>query len=182
MLLVYHFRHWIKQLCSAIEREHRRQSQDEPWALYSGFRLHEEELERLKTSVGSLISINSFLSTSRDIEVARIFAGEGQIEDRFARVLLKIEANPARLQSVFFADINHISQFSQEKEVLFSLGSTFRILSIDFDQIRQNWIVQLNATDDGSDRIHEYCQLANYNFRSTSPMIYFGSILSEIFP
>jgi tetratricopeptide (TPR) repeat protein len=179
MLLVYHFRHWIKQLCSAIECEHRKQSQDHSWTLYSGFRLHEEELERLKKSIESLISINSFLSTSRDINVARIFAGEGIIEDRLVRVLLQIQANPARLQSVFFADISQISQFPVESEVLFSLGSTFRILSIDFDEDRQHWIVRLDATDDGSDRIHEYCQLANYDLHSTSTMIYFGRILNE---
>ncbi|CAF1392104.1 unnamed protein product [Rotaria sp. Silwood1] len=179
MLLVYRFRHWIKQLCLAIECEHCKQSQDHSWTLYSGFRLHEEELERLKKSIGSLISINSFLSTTHDIAIARIFAGQGIIEDRLVRVLLHIQANPARLQSVFFADISQISQFPEENEVLFSLGSTFRILSIDFDEAFQYWIVQLNATDDGSDRIYEYCQLANYDLCSTSPMIYFGTILNE---
>ena len=138
-----------------------------------------KKLERLKKSIGNLISINSFLSTSRDIAIARIFAGEGIIEDRLVRVLLTIEANPARLQSVFFADISQISQFPDENEVLFSLGSTFRILSIDLDEVFQHWIVRLDATDDGSDRIHEYCQLANYDLHSTSPMIYFGTILNE---
>ena len=179
MLLVYHFRHWIKQLCLAIECEYRKQKQDDSWTLYSGFQLHEDEFERLKNSIGSLISVNSFLSTSRDINVARIFAGVGVIEDRLVRVLLEIQANPASLQSVFFADISHISQFRDEEEVLFSLGSTFRIFSIDFDENSQHWIVQLNATDDGSDRIQQYRQLADYGFHSTSPMIYFGTVLNE---
>jgi tetratricopeptide (TPR) repeat protein len=179
MLLVYQFRHWIKQLCLAIECEHRKQKEDRSLKLYRGFQLHKEEFERLKKSIGNLISINSFLSTTHDIDVARVFAGEGITEGSLVSVLLQIEANPARLQSVFFADISHMSQFSEEKEVLFSLGSTFRIHSIDFDDNLKQWIVQLNATDDGSDRIHEYCQLANYNFHSTSPMIYFGRILNE---
>ena len=179
MFLVYQFRHWIKQLCSAIACEHRKHNEDRLWILYSGFRLHEEEFERLKKSTGSLISINSFLSTSRDIQIAQIFAGEGQIEKPFVRVLLQIEANPAHLHSVFFADVSEISQFSAEEEVLFSLGSTFRIISIDFDEISQRWIIQLKATDDESDRIEEYCQLANHEIQSTSPMIHFGTILNE---
>ncbi len=103
MLLVYQFRHWIKQLCSAIECEHRKQSEDHSWTLYSGFRLHEEELERLKKSIGNVISINSFLSTSHDIGIARIFAGEGMIEDQLVRVLLQIHANLTRRVSRIFS-------------------------------------------------------------------------------
>ncbi|CAF0986874.1 unnamed protein product [Adineta steineri] len=179
MLLVYRFRYWVKLLCSAIEREHQRQNNDQVWSLYSGFRLHKDELERLKQSVGNLISINSFLSTSRNINVAQIFAGTGPIESHLVRVILHIEANPTRLQSVFCADIHEISQFPEEEEVLFSLGSTFRILSMDFNEENQHWIFTLNATDDARDQIHKYCQLANYDFRMTTPMIYFGRILNE---
>ncbi|CAF1209150.1 unnamed protein product [Adineta ricciae] len=179
MLLVYRFRYWLKLLCSAIECEHKKQKDDQTWTLYSGFRLHKDELERLKQSVGNLISINSFLSTSRNINVAHIFAGTGIIEDHLARVRLHIEVNPTRLQSVFCADIRRMSQFSQEEEVLFSLGSTFRIISMDYDDTNQHWVFYLNATDDRSDLIREHCQLASYDFRSTSPMIYFGKILSK---
>lgn len=179
MFLVYQFRHWIKQLCSALECEHRQQTQDRSWTLYSGFQLHEEELERWKKSTGYLISINSFLSTSWNINVAEMFAGEGIIEKPFVRVLLQIEANPVHLHSVFFADVSGISQFPEEAEVLFSLGSTFRIISIDFDGIAQRWLIQLKATDDESDRITEYCQLANHEIQSTSSMIHFGRILTE---
>lgn len=179
MLLVYHFRYWIKLLCSAIECEHKKQNSNTLWTLYSGFRLHKDELERLKKSIGNLISINSFLSTSRDIEIARIFAGTGIIEDHLVRVILHITINPSCLQSVFCVDIHDISQFSDEEEVLFSLGSTFRIVSMDYNEENQHSIFYLNATDDGSDQIREYCQLANYDFRSISPLIYFGKILNE---
>jgi len=179
MFLVYRFRYWIKLLCSAIECEHKKQNDDQLWSLYSGFRIHEDELARLKENIKNLISFNSFLSTSRNIEIAKIFCGTGIIEHPFVRVLLYIEVNPSRLQSVSCADIHEISQFRDENEVLFSLGSTFRILSVKYDEKNQYWIVYLNATDDGSDKIHEYCQLANYDYKSISPMIYFGKILSE---
>ena len=177
MHLVYRFRHWIKQLCTAIE--HHKPTADDRWLLYRGFQLHVEELERLKKSKGSLISINTFLSTSKKIQIAQIFSGQGEVEHPLARVLLQIEAFPARLHSVFFADIHTFSQFPAEMEVLFSLGSTFRIQSIDFDDDKKYWIVRLDATDDGSDRIKEYCQVANYDLLSASPMLYFGRVLNE---
>ena len=179
MFLVYQFRYWIKELCSAIEREHRKQFDSHSWTFYRGFQLHEDELERLKDSSGSLISINSFLSTSQDITVAQMFAGQGIMEGRLVSVILEIRANRARLQSVFFADIHQTSQFPDEMEVLFSLGSTFRIVSVDSEAENDYWLVRLEASDERSGQINEYCRLADFDCHRISPMIYFGSILTK---
>jgi hypothetical protein len=62
--------------------------------------------------------MNGFCATSRNRQVA----------NRFARnVVFDIEVNPKEHPSLVFADISHVSQFEEEKEVLFDLSTVFRI-------------------------------------------------------
>lgn len=179
MALIYQFRYLIHQLCAQIELEHRKQICHDEWILFRGFQLHKEEFERLKRSKGGLISVNSFFSTTRDKAVAIIFAGSDGSESELVSVLLEIQVHPTRLQSVFFADIEHLSAIHDEAEVLFSLGSTFQILSIDFDDKTGVWVIRLDGSDEGSDRIRDYYQLADRELHDRSPMTYFGMILND---
>ena len=179
MALIYQFRYLIHQLCAQIELEHRKQICDDEWILYRGFQLHKEEFERLKRSKGGLISVNSFFSTTRDKAVAIIFAAPDAPESELVSVLLEIQMHPARLQSVFFADIEHLSAIRDEAEVLFSLGSTFQIISINFDDETRVWVIRLDGSDEGSDRIQDYYQLADRELHDRSPMTYFGMILND---
>ncbi|CAF3679750.1 unnamed protein product [Rotaria socialis] len=57
---------------------------------------------------GNLISINSFLSATTDRYVARIFAGDGHIEnsDTHLAVLYEIEIDTRLPRSVLFAELS----------------------------------------------------------------------------
>ena len=180
MSLVYQFRYLITQLCAQIEVECRKQINDDQWtSLYRGFQLHEEELGRLKANVDGLISTNSFFSTSRDKRVALMFTDPDRVENQLVNVLLEVQVNPARLQSCFFADIQHLSSMLNEEEVLFTLGSIFQIVSVHFDDETRLWLVRLKASDESADRIRDYCQLADHDLREESPITYFGMILTD---
>lgn len=179
MALIYQFRYLIRQLCAQIELEHGKQICDDQWILYRGFQLHKEEFERLKKSKGGFISVNSFFSTSRDKTIAMIFAGSERLESELVSILLEIHVHRARLQSVFFADIEHLSAIRDEAEVLFSLGSTFQILSIDYDDQTRVWVIRLNGSDEGSNRIQDYYQLADCELQDRSSLTYFGMILND---
>ncbi len=100
--------------------------------------------------------MNGFLSTSRSEDVAKIFSGKS-IENKQS-ILLQIECNVDKLQdAIVFADIARFSKYPAEKEVLFDLGATFQILSINKDE-SDCWLVHLKATDIGEKISQEYIQ------------------------
>jgi tetratricopeptide (TPR) repeat protein len=63
------------------------------------------------------------------------------------RVFFEIEADPRAVSTKPFADISKLSYFTEESEVLFMLGSVFRLNSINYrnDQV---WIIQMSLCSD----------------------------------
>jgi len=104
------------------------------------------DLQKLKTSIGSAISWNSFVSATEDPEVALKFAGCGQGRTDKKSVLFEIELDK-RLPTVIntignrFANITAYSDKKDENEILLSIGSIFRIESIKKHNLV--WIVKL---------------------------------------
>lgn len=115
---------YIERLRSSNLNEHK---------VYHGQLMTEDDFTKLQTNVNQLISINSFLSTSIDPDVALIFSGNDAIHSTMKSVLFEITINVAETMAVYrypFADISAYSNFTEEKEVLFSLGAMFRIEDI----------------------------------------------------
>ena len=48
------------------------------------------ELKRIKDSIGHLIAMNSFLSTSLSYQIAEIYAGNGEDRPKFESVIFEI--------------------------------------------------------------------------------------------
>jgi tetratricopeptide (TPR) repeat protein len=96
--------------------------------------MRRQEREQLENSVGHLISINSFFSTTRNRDVAEtIYLGEGKVKHELDDyILFEIDANPAMVTSKQrpFADISSFSELPEEEEVLFMLGSIFQITEV----------------------------------------------------
>ena len=93
--------------------------------VYRGQALKSDELDRLRTSVGGYISLNSFISTSRKCEVAKMFAGP-------CGILFDIKCHSPHLHSEkgkkrSCRDISSMGHYDAEEEVLFMPGSVFRI-------------------------------------------------------
>ena len=102
--------------------------------VYRGQLIRREERERLENSVGHLISVNSFFSTTRNREVAEgLYLRNGDVKQEFVdSVLFEIDADPAMVSGGQkpFADISTFSEFPEEEEVLFMLGSLFEITEV----------------------------------------------------
>jgi tetratricopeptide (TPR) repeat protein len=170
--LLYTFRFFIIDLCTAIENQRKYFPNKNPLTLYRGTRIPKEELQKLKENIGQIISTNGFFSTSRNENVSINFARSNDFEG----VLFEIHADPW-LKSISFADIENKSLIKNEEEVLFNLNSTFRIYSVNFDQKYKLWKIQLNATDEGSEKVQEYLILAKRQMKEYSPMITFGRLI-----
>ena len=111
--------------------------------LYRGQRMKIIELNKLRENVGKLISKNSFLSTTNDVQAAIFFSGDGFLDnaETDVSVLYQITIDTSVPHSIPFAKIQYESIFEDEDEVLFSIASVFRI-----DEVKQNgnlWAVNL---------------------------------------
>jgi tetratricopeptide (TPR) repeat protein len=106
-----------------------------------------DELANLKQYIGQFISINSFISTTNERHVAIFYMGDGTPLGDLQRVLFEIDANPDVVTTKPFADISSQSDFYIESEVLFMLGSIFRLndISCDDDQV---WIIRMTLCGD----------------------------------
>ncbi|CAF3901821.1 unnamed protein product [Adineta steineri] len=117
-----------------------------------------DELNSLKQNVGQFISVNSFLSTTDERRTALFFLGDITTKIDSERVLFEIDADPQIVTTKPFANISKHSYFPVESEVLFMIGSIFRLNNIDRidDQI---WIIKMTLCNDDE---HDLKQVLMY--------------------
>ncbi|CAM4951759.1 unnamed protein product [Rotaria socialis] len=148
--------------------------------LYRGLKMEKEELETLKQNEHSLISTNGFLSTSRSKEQALAFAQKPTKRTDTIAVLYEIECNIEQTDSIIFADIAKFSDYPNEAEVLFDLGSTFEIISAKKNAELNLYLVKLKASDKGSKVAKEYIELNRKDEDETSLELIFGKLLIDM--
>ena len=102
-------------------------------------------MQKLKENIGGLISINSFLSSTTDIDVAIVYAGDSNAHHQLASVLFQIiiDLNTVNADDErSFANIQEHSYFKSEDEILFSMSTIFRIESIEMMPNSHVWKVK----------------------------------------
>jgi tetratricopeptide (TPR) repeat protein len=113
-----------------------------------------EELEQLQQNIGQFVSVNSFLSTSKERLIAEFYMGDRTQQTNLERVLFEIDADPKVVSTKPFADISILSHFADEFEVLFMLGSIFRLNFINHDDDRM-WIIGMSLCGDDEHNLKE---------------------------
>jgi hypothetical protein len=124
--------------------------------VYRGQLMPKYELNSLRKSLGNIISMKSFLSTSLDQQMALFYLGENNdsIQSSLIPVLIEIDlgnSNSCSNYQTLFANITEYSDFGEaEKEVLFMVGSYFRVDDVRRDE-KGVWHVRLTALGISSD-------------------------------
>ena len=113
--------------------------------LYRGLSMSEEEFEQFRQHENHYVSMNGFLSSTHDYQAALFFAGEGKMEDSRVSVIYEISVDLTLKHSIPFAAIDYESVFTDEDEVLFSIGAVFRIRTIESIG-EQIWKIHLTLT------------------------------------
>ncbi|CAF1321851.1 unnamed protein product [Adineta ricciae] len=103
--LLFLFRFFIRD----IERELNQHRCLTSLLLYRGQLMSNKELQVLKDSIGQLISMNSFLSTSINRSLATFYLGESTVNDDLQKVLFEIDADCTRQGVKPFANISLLS-------------------------------------------------------------------------
>ncbi|CAF1059361.1 unnamed protein product [Didymodactylos carnosus] len=127
--------------------------------VYRGQVMSNAEIKKLNHS--SLIVNTSFFSTSLDRSSATAFLDQSsQHNDELQNILFEIEID-VRQQSRPYGNISHLSQFENENELLFMIGTQFRNDNISYIESEKIWIVKLSLiyTTDNKD---------NQDFKNTS--------------
>jgi tetratricopeptide (TPR) repeat protein len=139
---------FIGDLHLHIEQLHAEQfggdKSDKSFKVYRGQGISKIDFEKLTKTKGGLISFNSFLSTSTDRDVSRLFAESNQINLDVVGILFVMTIDPS-LSSAPFASIKNISHFQGEDEILFSMHTVFRICDI-IPMAENHRLFQVNLT------------------------------------
>ncbi|CAF3339059.1 unnamed protein product [Rotaria socialis] len=143
---LYAFRRLIIDIHQQLYNVHKQAKLTDPIQhYYRGQLMSREELDRFQLNVGNFISMNSFLSTSTDRQMALAFAGEGV---GFSSILFDLRIEGRLNGAKPFADVKTISYYQDEEEILFMLGAIFRICRIKFNEQENLWTIELDLCSD----------------------------------
>lgn len=142
----------IRDLYRRLEELHSKALISGTISVYRGQNMKRSDFEhQIKNNIGGLLSITTFWSTSRDPNVAHMFLGRQS--DKAAVIFhmsvdstLDIDRNP-------FADIHEESAMGDEDEVLFSVGTVFRIVQVEYLDDGDIWKVSLTLTTDADEQL-----------------------------
>jgi len=135
--LLFSFRFFIRdlhgQLTKLYREQHSKRNSNETIIVYRGTILSKEEITMLLTASTEkkLIWFNTFISTSRDKEVAKKYLDVLPIGDQVAVLKeIHIDGN-LNMSATPFADIHQQSEITGELEILMAIGSVFELESIE---------------------------------------------------
>ncbi|CAF4071804.1 unnamed protein product [Adineta steineri] len=149
--LLMAYRYYLSDLCKMIEfmyQERKRGQDDIIQTFYRAGHINKTQLDKMrKQQKGQLISLIGFISTTTDMDIAKGYAQKQSISKGNERVLFQISVKPQE-SCTAFAYIEGISFHPEEKEVLFSMGSTFAVDDVINPKDGENYYtVQLTASD-----------------------------------
>ncbi|CAF1399979.1 unnamed protein product [Adineta steineri] len=133
----------------------------------------------MKNSVGQFLSMNSFLSTSRDRSTALHFSRLTPVINGLERIIFDIEIDP-RLQTKAFADITQSSYFQNEDEILIILGALFRIEKVTEDKKDRLWVARLSLASEDDFHLKETFAYMKDTIGDDTDLDSLGKILLEM--
>lgn len=153
---LYSLRFFLRDLHECIAGYHSRFLQTSlhirSLKVFRGLAVSNENFPKLTQKIGGFMSINSFLSTSRNLTHALAFAIPYVGLPDKTPLLLHIDANLYHSRTPF-ADIQQESEIQDEEEILFTMGTVFRIVSMKFNDGWQIWELNLELTDDQDEQL-----------------------------
>ncbi|CAF1374728.1 unnamed protein product [Didymodactylos carnosus] len=154
--MIFKYRCFIKDLHKQISELHSLASDEHTiLTVYRGQTIDADELERLKENQSGLISMNTFLSTTMDKDVALIYAGNGSDRPLLESVLFEINADNRKTKKSRFAAIKEHSYFQDEEEILFSIDTVFRIEAVG-KLTEQVWVITLSLVEEEDELLNYY--------------------------
>ena len=186
IMALYRFRYFIKDLCKRLEEVSRVQP-NISFRLYRGAILHRNEIESLQ--IESLMATNGFFSCSCNRSVAEMFIGidpstgrspsHGR-DERQQFVLFEIDVDITKSPNIVVANVVSHSAIPAENEMIFTIGSTFMIRHIIYDNQKNAWFIQMSSFSNWAQIDKEYDRYIRKRLQLTNSTILFGHALATI--
>ncbi|CAF0846738.1 unnamed protein product [Didymodactylos carnosus] len=153
---------------------------EENLTVYRGQGLSQDELNKMKSSQHEFILMNSFLSTSKVRDVAVLYAKAIDFTNKTLQpVLFEFNIHAERQNAKPYAAISDLSYYElEEREVLFMLGSLFRIENVLHNEQEQIWIIKLSLC--GSQQNNELFDLMRKDFGEYFNLLSFANLLKNM--
>ncbi|CAF1148463.1 unnamed protein product [Didymodactylos carnosus] len=128
--MLFKLRFFIKDLHNQLEQLHLRdKATTDSMIVYRGQGMVTEDFQKLRTNIGGFLSMNIFLSTATRRDVALSFAQLSLHRPAVESVLFEMTIDTRKCPRPFH-NVENMSYFRAEQEILFSLGTVFRIVSV----------------------------------------------------
>ncbi|CAF1531472.1 unnamed protein product, partial [Didymodactylos carnosus] len=149
--LIFLFRTIISDIYRQLQSYQAKQS----LRVYRSQMISSDELQHLTQCCDQFISVNSFFSTSTDKNQVLAFLEIPEGVENLEPVLFEIDADPKMVTTKPFADISTDSEFSDESEVLFMIGSIFRLKSVNRNSNSKVWTIQISLCSEHQHDLEE---------------------------
>ncbi|CAF3844841.1 unnamed protein product [Rotaria sordida] len=169
------FRFFISDLYQQLKELYSATSHLEPITrVYRGQALPIHELDGIKSIIDQHLSLNSFLSTSLNREVALRFIPSIPTANK-EKILFEIDIDPSIKNIKPYANISSYSYFQTEAEVLFMLGSIFKIQSV----TKQNdiSIINIRLENEYDPELKQLSDYMKHNLDETPSFVTLGDLL-----
>ena len=182
---LYSYRFYINDLRTCIadrDKFIRDYTSSTYMTLYHGVKQSQKDIQRLEDGIGQLISPSSFFSTSRVKEVAEMFAGVGSTrttDDGLVSFIFEIYVDLS-VHDTSVADISSFSQFKNEQEILFDLGTVFEVNAMTYSAADDVWTCYLKTSGRGKSIAQEYLELQRTKINNSDVIILFGTLLFDM--
>jgi tetratricopeptide (TPR) repeat protein len=141
-------------IATLYSEQYKGKNHSDSFIVYRGQGLSQTDFEQLQATQGGLLSFNNFLSTSQNRDVSLEFARRTMITSNLVGVLFILKIDPS-IVATPFANIENIGCYSEEKEILFSMHSIFRIRQVkQIDNNDRLWQVELTLTSENDPQLH----------------------------
>ncbi|CAF3399744.1 unnamed protein product [Rotaria sp. Silwood1] len=154
--VIFRFRFFIHDLNNQIKQlyleylQNHRPISEHRLIVYRGQHLNIDELNILQRNINGLVSMNTFLSATLNIDIALIYA---ETDPKCAEtsqihsVLFIIDIFNMSEETTAFAPIARNSCNAEEEEVLFTIGAIFKVISVERKENRWDIHLQLSKEE-----------------------------------
>ncbi|CAF1157093.1 unnamed protein product [Adineta steineri] len=146
----------IRDLHQQIQQLHQQQinsRHNKPFTVYRGQGLSKANFEKLQKTIGGLMSFNNFLFTNVEKDISLEISYSASENADTVGILFVMFIDP-RIKSPPFAFIQDVSSFKEEKEILFSMRTVFRVCAIrQMGNNSQLYQVELELTSDDDQQL-----------------------------
>ena len=181
--ILFALRFFITDLSKQLTNEYERYLREIPTRdiirVYRGQAIGLDELKLIQSNIGQLISMNSFLSTSLHRRTALSFLDVIGLNNDIERILFKIDIDP-RQKTKPFSNIDRLSYFKNEDEVLIVLGALFRIQAINEDKEKNIWIAHITLANEDDFDLKETFAHMKEKIGDETNLHSIGKILTEM--